>query len=84
MARKKRNRVKYFLVAVILFVVMFGGAFFGIQFFTKTGVFRIPGVVYYDESLTEDEIQLLKNIFTEDIDIDKDVTISAKYSLEKP
>ena len=84
MARKKRNRVKYFLVAIILFVVMFGGAFFGIQFFTKTGVFRIPGVVYYDESLSEDEIQLLKNIFTEEVDLDKDVTISAKYSLEKP
>lgn len=84
MTRKKRNRVKYFLVAIVLFVVMFGGAFFGIQFFTKTGVFRIPGVVHYDESLSEDEIQLLKNIFTEEVDLDKDVTISAKYSLEKP
>ncbi len=84
MARKKRNRVKYFLVAIVLFVVMFGGAFFGIQFFTKTGIFRIPGVVYYDDSLTDGETQLLKNIFTDEINLDKDVTISAKYSLEKP
>ena len=84
MARKKRNRVKYFLVAIILFGVMFSGAFFGIQFFTKTGIFRIPGVVYYDESLNESELEILKGIFTEEVDLDKDVTISAKYSLEKP
>ena len=41
MARKKRNRVKYFLVAVVLFAIMFAGAFLGIQYFTKTGIFRI-------------------------------------------
>ena len=84
MARKKRNRVKYFLVAVVLFAIMFAGAFLGIQYFTKTGIFRIPGVVYYDESLNESEIELLKSIFTEEVDLDKDVTISARYSLVKP
>ncbi len=84
MARKKRNRVKYFLVALILFVVMFVGAFFGIQFVTKTGFFKIPGVVYYDESLNDDELQLLKSIFTEEVELDKDVTISATNSLARP
>ena len=58
MARKKRNRVKYFLVAVVLFAVMFAGAFLGIQFVTKTGIFRIPGVVYYDESLNDSGVRL--------------------------
>lgn len=54
------------------------------QYFTKTGVFRIPGIVYYDESLTEEEIASLKEIFTEEVDLDKDVTISARNELVKP
>ena len=84
MVRKKRNRVKHFFLALLLFVVMFGGAFFGIQYFTKTGLFRIPGIVYYDESLTDAEKELLQSIFTEEVDLDKDVTISAENSLTKP
>ena len=48
--RRKRSRAKMFFGGLIIFVVMFAGAFFGIQFFTKTGIFRVPGVVYYDES----------------------------------
>ena len=84
MVRKKRNRVKHFFLALLLFVVMFGGAFFGIQYLTKTGLFRIPGIVYYDESLTDVEKELLQSIFTEEVDLDKDVTISAENSLTKP
>ncbi len=84
MVRKKRNRVKSFFAAVLIFVVMFVGSFFGIQFFTKTGIFRIPGVVYYDDSLNTEELAVLNTIFTEEIDLDKDVTISAKNYSEKP
>lgn len=65
-------------------MVMFAGAFFGIQFFTKTGIFRVPGVVYYDESLKPEELAKLQTIFTEEVDLDKDVTISAKEYTVKP
>ncbi len=68
----------------MIFGLMFGGAFFGFQFFTKTGLFRVPGVVYYDESLTADELATLETIFTEDVDLDKDVKISAQEYTEKP
>lgn len=68
----------------MIFVVVFAGAFFGIQFFTKTGIFRVPGVVYYDESLKPEELTKLQAIFTEDVDLDKDVTISAKEYTVKP
>lgn len=68
----------------MIFVVVFVGAFFGIQFFTKTGIFRVPGVVYYDESLKPEELTKLQAIFTEDVDLDKDVTISAKEYTVKP
>ncbi|MBR3228627.1 CapA family protein [Candidatus Saccharibacteria bacterium] len=80
----KSNRKKNFFTGLTVFIVIFLLAFFGIQFFTKTGIFRIPGVVYYDESLNASELELLKSIFTEEIDLDKDVTISAEESYTRP
>lgn len=82
--RRKRSRAKMFFGGLTIFVVMFAGAFFGIQFFTKTGIFRVPGVVYYDESLKPEELTRLQAIFTEDVNLDKDVTISAKEYTTKP
>ena len=72
------------LTGIIIFTVVAIAAFLGIQFFTKTGIFHIPGVVYYDESLNQDEISTLEKIFTEDTKLDKDVTISAAISTTKP
>jgi len=71
-------------IFVLFFVFMFVGVFFGVQFITKTGVFRVPGVVYYDESLSSDEKAKLEEIFSYQTDLDKDVTISAKNVLEAP
>jgi len=84
MARIKKHRLKQIIIRISLFVIIFALVFFGIQFFTKTGIFRIPGVVYYDESLSAEELAILENIFTEEVDLDKDVTISAESSHEKP
>lgn len=71
-------------IFVLFFIFMFVGVFFGVQFITKTGVFRVPGVVYYDESLSSDEKAKLEEIFSYQTDLDKDVTISAKNVLEAP
>lgn len=84
MVRRKRSRAKSFLVGLVIFVVVGVGAFLGIQFFTKTGIFRVPGVVYYDESLKADELSTLQAIFTEEADLDKDVTITAREYTTKP
>ena len=65
MTRKKRSVFKVMALNLIIFVIIFGAVFFGVQFVTKTGIFRIPGVVYYDESLNDSELELLKSIFTE-------------------
>lgn len=59
-------------------------AFFGFQFFTKTGLFRVPGIVYYDDGLNEEELSILHEIFTDEIDLDKDVHISASESNTLP
>lgn len=82
MGRRKNNL--RFVWGLIIVVVVGVGVFFGVQFFTKTGIFRVPGVVRYDESLSAEERELLEGIFTEEVDLDKDVEISAKYSFEKP
>ena len=77
MVRKRRNRVKFGAVEIFSFLLIFGLAFFGFQFITKTGVFSVPGVVYYDESLSTRELEILNSIFSEDVVLDKDVKISA-------
>ena len=66
---------------ILIFLVVAAGAFFGVQFFTSTGIFKKPGVITYSESLTDEEIAFLKEIFAEDVVLDKDVTISAETSL---
>lgn len=82
MRNRSRNRIV--LLSFGVFIVVFLMVFFGVQFFTKTGIFRIPGVVYYDETLNETEVSLLSSVFTEEVDLDKDVTISAQNYLELP
>lgn len=84
MSRRKRNKIKVFLISFLVFAVVAAGTVLGIQFFTKTGLFRVPGVVYYDESLNQDELAILQQIFTEEVDLDKDVYISAENSLTRP
>ena len=79
-----RKRGKKIWVGLIVFVLVFVGTFFGVQYFTKSGVFRVPGVIYYDESLNDEELEFFGNIFTEEVDLDKDVTISARNELELP
>ena len=82
--RAKKSFEKHFTISLITFLLVGALAFFGFQFITKTGIFKIPGVVYYDESLNDSETSVLQTIFTEDIELDKDVTISANESNSMP
>ena len=77
MTRVKRSKSRK-IIKVLVFLVVFGAFFLGIQFFTKTGLFKKPGVVYYDESLSEAELEALSTIFTDDIRLKEDVYISAR------
>ncbi|MBQ1298384.1 CapA family protein [Candidatus Saccharibacteria bacterium] len=80
MARRKRNRNNFLLNRAVIFLLVFLVVFLGIQFFTKTGLFFVPGVVHYDESLNEEELAALNQIFTDEITLSKDVTIRAEES----
>ncbi|MBQ3464847.1 CapA family protein [Candidatus Saccharibacteria bacterium] len=79
--RSKKNNL---ITGLVVFILVFALVFFGVQWFTKSGIFKIPGVVYYDESLDEKELSLLNSLFTEDVVLDKDVTISAENYLQLP
>ena len=83
--KRRRRRTKFFLVAILIFAVVFAGAFFGVQWVTKTGVFKIPGVVRYEEDqLSPEQVEIIKGIFTDEVELDKDVTISTRNTLEYP
>ena len=69
---------------IVSFIGVAIAVFFGMQFLTKTGFFAVPGVVIYDESLTATEIETLSAIFTDEISLDTDLTISARYELSLP
>ena len=84
MGKRKHSILRNSAVGFLCFALLFAGVFFGVQYFTKTGVFRIPGVVYYDDSLDDEELSLLQGIFTEEVDLDKDVHISARNELTRP
>ena len=69
---------------MVTFALIVVGVVLGFQFFTKTGIFHVPGVVYYDDGLNEKELAALQDIFTEEIELDKDVHISAYDTKTKP
>ena len=79
----KRGLARNIAVGIFSFSLFFATVFLGVQFFTKTGIFRIPGVVYYDENISDEEFAFLKGIFTEEIDLDKDVTITIRNELSR-
>ena len=82
--RRKPSRSK-FCLAVVLFGVVFGLAFVGIQYFTKMGIFKVPGVVYYQEDeLDPGVVKLIQRIFTDEVELDKDVTITMRNTTEYP
>ena len=84
MGAKRARKTSKIILILVSFTLVFVGAFFAVQFFTKTGIFRIPGVVYYSESLTSDETRIFEEIFNEKVELDKDLSIVGEYVLERP
>ena len=81
---RKRGTGKLWLIIIsaVCFLGVFAGVFFGVQFATKTGIFKIPpGVVYYDDSLSDEEKAELMAVF-DGVELKKDVKILAWETLE--
>lgn len=85
MPKRKRGRIRMFLGGLMIFVVIFVATFVGVQFFTKTGIFHVPGIVKYDETqLSPEQLEIIQSIFTEEVELDKDVEISVRNTLSYP
>lgn len=85
--KKQHKGLKISLFVTLGLLLVVGGslgAYFGYQFITKTGVFKIPGVVTYAENLTEEEIEKFKSIFNDELILDENLNIYATETLEKP
>ena len=81
----RQNRRKACTIGgFVLFVFIATFVFLLAQWITKTGLFKVPGVVYYDISVNDEEKLFLNEIFNDEIVLDEDVRISAMYSLERP
>lgn len=81
MTRRKRGKMKL-VVSLVVTIILLAAMLIGYQFVTKTGLFHIPGVVIYDEGLNEDELNVLGQIFTDEVELDKNVEISARTVTE--
>ena len=69
----------------VLFIGVLIAVFFSVQFVTKTGVFHVPGIVWYEEDkLAPDLAETIKKIFTDEIKLDKDVVITQRESATYP
>ena len=71
--------VKKLFIGFLCFLMAAGLAFFGIQFFLKTGIFKIPGVLTIDDNVSNRE--KYEEVLT-GLELDKDVKISEYLSDE--
>ena len=67
--------MKKFVVGILCFLIAGGAGFFGIQFFTKTGLFRNPGELVFAESFLDSEAEEYRELFSETT-LDKDLVFS--------
>ncbi|MBQ8996503.1 CapA family protein [Candidatus Saccharibacteria bacterium] len=65
---------KKIAVGFLCFLLAGGLGFFGVQFVTKTGIFKVPGVVRFSESFPDSEAEKIAALFEpEEIELDKDL-----------
>ncbi|MBQ7802541.1 CapA family protein [Candidatus Saccharibacteria bacterium] len=66
---------KKLLVGAVSFVVAAGLGFFGVQFFTKTGIFFKPGELVFADEILDSEAEIYRGQF-EEIELKKDLFFS--------
>lgn len=70
---------KKLIIGSICFLIGGVAAFFGVQFYLKTGIFKVPGEVIFSESIADSEIEKYREAVTP-IELEKDVTIAAVFN----
>ena len=86
-AKKKKQQFRRRAIVFVIFALIIGGL--AARFFIIANPLKIPGKIYYDETLTEDEENALTEIFKDYIGDDApkvlnhDVTFTAKTTTSK-
>lgn len=77
MQKKKIGIIVGISITIIITAIV---AIFAIHFFTKTGVFHQPGVIVFEENISDSQRDFVNNIITSDIDLalEDDIIISSQ------
>ena len=81
-AKKKKSGIKFVIIFLVLAILVAGGVL--VKLWLDTNPFKVPGKIYYDKSLTEEEKTTLSELFKDYIGekpakiLDHDVTFSAE------
>ncbi len=72
------------LLTIFIFALVAMGAFFGIQYITKSGIFKVYGVIQIADDVPEDIKSALAPISNDEVKIDHDINVNMKYGLGYP
>ncbi len=68
------------LLMLPIFIIVGVAAFFGIQFITKTGIFKVYGTLNISKKVPKDIKSKLEPIVNDEVKLDHDVTVDVGYS----
>lgn len=71
--------MKKIIIGFLCFLIAGGAGFVGVQYFTKTGLFKIPGKLLFSESFPDLEAEKIQERFAE-TELEADLTLS--YTVE--
>ncbi len=72
------------VLTILIFAIVAVGAFFGIQYLTKSGMFKVYGTLNIADNVPADIKAALTSISSGDTKIEHDLNVKMGYSLEKP
>lgn len=79
---------KKICLGVLSFILAGVAGFFGVQFVTKTGIFKVPGELIFDESFPDSEAEKIRTLFEvpegeKKLVLDKNLTIHKTFENKK-
>ena len=80
---KKERQVGRVIGVILVFVIAAVAGVFLVQYVTKTGVFRVPGKLIFEESVSDAEKEEISQVFA-NVELEKDVVVAAKSAEEWP
>lgn len=71
-------------LAITIFIIVAVAVFFGIQFITKTGAFKVYGTLNISDNVPADVKAALSSVTANETKIEHDIKVNVDYSFEYP